>query len=129
MRDNDAGDCKVLKKRFVILAKSNGGNDPLIRIICQELESWYFGDLSALAAAFSKPSINSQPNRKRYKNPDRLSKPSLEIKRLLPTFQKLGGARNLAEYLSINGNTSCSFNAFFSGVANVANEMGYKPLT
>jgi len=129
VRDNDAGDCKLLKNRFMNLAKSNGRSDSLVRIIFQELESWYFGDLIALAAAFDKPSINSQPNRKRFSDPDRLIKPSNEIKRLLPTFQKLGGARNLAEHLNINENTSCSFNAFFSGVARLAIEMGYKAKT
>lgn len=126
MRDNDNADCIGLKAKLVSQCTQSGKPDTLIRLVCQELESWYIGDLAALARAFSDNKINSPANRKRYINPDGCQKPSAEVKRLVPNFQKRSGARLMAAELSLDKNQSHSFNVFVSGVIRILGEMGYK---
>lgn len=48
IQDQDSWDCKKLKQKLVDLCKPTG-REYLVRIACHELESWYFGDLSAVS--------------------------------------------------------------------------------
>ncbi|WP_295531896.1 DUF4276 family protein [uncultured Pseudacidovorax sp.] len=116
VRDNDNADCIEVKARLRRLCEQAGRPDSLIRLVCQELESWYLGDLAALAAAFDTPRIDSPANRKRFDAPDGWQKPSVEVKRLIPTFQKIGGARAMATHLDAQRNRSHSLRAFVTGV-------------
>ncbi len=101
-----------------------------MRLVCQELESWYIGDLRALANAFDAPKIDTPAHRKRFVLPDGWQKPSVEVKRLVPTFQKISGARALSQHLNAAGNLSRSFQVFVAGAQRIAGEMGYdKPPT
>jgi hypothetical protein len=54
VRDNDNADCHALKTRLLDLCEQGGRTDTVVRIVCQELEAWYFGTPSALASAFEK---------------------------------------------------------------------------
>lgn len=123
VRDSDGADCIELKTRLTGMAHKNGRPDTLVRLVCQELESWYLGDLEALAKAFHDESLNSHRHRKRFLTPDDLRKPSVELKRLIPGFQKLGGARAIARHLSHEGNRSRSLQVFISGVKGLATQM------
>ena len=125
VRDNDNADCKDLKKQLRSLCKKSGRPDTLIRLVCQELESWYIGDIAALAKAFDLPRLDSTAIRKRFALPDEWQKPSVEVKRLVPEFQKLRGARAMAEHLMPEQNRSHSFRVFLQGVLKVASELGY----
>lgn len=125
LRDNDNGNCIDLKARFVRLCEECGRPDTLIRLVCQELESWYIGDLEALALAFNKASLNSPALRKRFTDPDQWQKPSHELKRLIPEFQKGSAARLMADHLGTEHNRSASFNAFIAGIERMASELGY----
>ncbi|WP_304303650.1 DUF4276 family protein [Pseudacidovorax intermedius] len=116
VRDNDNADCIDLKARLRRRCEDAGRPDSLIRLVCQELESWYLGDLAALAAAFDTPRIDSPANRKRFDAPDSWQKPSVEVKRLIPAFQKIGGARAMAAHLEAQRNRSPSLRAFVAGV-------------
>ncbi|RDI29122.1 DUF4276 family protein [Pseudacidovorax intermedius] len=116
VRDNDNADCIEVKARLRRMCEQAGRPDSLIRLVCQELESWYLGDLAALAAAFDTPRIDSPANRKRFDAPDGWQKPSVEVKRLIPTFQKIGGARAMAAHLDALRNRSPSLHAFVTGV-------------
>ena len=40
IRDNDGADCRAIKARLIDVCKNEGKSDVLIRIACQELESW-----------------------------------------------------------------------------------------
>lgn len=51
VRDNDGADCRVLKKRLLSLVPV-GAPEHRIRLVCQELESWFLGDLEAVASAY-----------------------------------------------------------------------------
>ena len=45
VRDNDNADCISLKARFQALCIANSRPETLIRLVCQELESWKAGKL------------------------------------------------------------------------------------
>ncbi len=125
LRDNDNADCVDLKTRFTALCTKHGRPETLVRLVCQELESWYIGDLSALAEAFDKPKLDAAALRKRFAIPDSLEKPSAEVRRLVPSFQKINGARVMAAHLREDKNRSHSFHAFIDGLRRIAAEMGY----
>ncbi len=125
VRDNDNVDCLALKARFTSVCQQHGRPDTLIRLVCQELEAWYLGDLPALAEAFSSPRLKAPAVRKRFVDPDAWQKPSVEVKRLVPHFQKGSGARAMGQVLRPEGNHSKSFNFFISGIRKVCEEMGW----
>jgi len=125
VRDNDGADCIAVKKRLRSLCKKSGRPDTLVRLVCQELESWYLGDLRAMGQAFDNPKLDTPSLRKKFAEPDDWDKPSVEVKRLLPDFQKLRGARAMASRLVVDDNTSPSFQVFVSGVRKLATDMGY----
>ena len=126
VRDNDGGDCYTLKKRLLELCVESERSDALVRLACQELEAWYFGDSSALAVAFGNARLNGIERKARYRDPDAIQKPSIELSRLVPEFQKVSGARRMARYLSRNGNRSHSFQVFMDTVERVFTLMQQK---
>ncbi|WP_425059916.1 DUF4276 family protein [Sporomusa carbonis] len=125
VRDNDNAVCPAIKDRIYQACCDAGRPDTVVRLACQELESWYIGDLSALAKAYGVNGVDTPGNRKRYANPDGWQKPSVEVQRLIPAFQKLDGARRIAPHLLPGNNASHSFRIFLAGISRVAAEMGY----
>lgn len=123
VRDNDNADCLQIKARLQALCLASGRPETLVRLVCQELESWYVGDLKALAAAFANPKLDTPALRRRFATPDDWQKPSVEVNRLVPTFQKGSGARSMAACMHDTGNRSKSFNVFVAGVRRMAFEM------
>ena len=123
LRDNDGAICADVKAKLKRMCKKSGRPDTLVRLVCQELESWYVGDLTALAQAFADDRLSSPSLQKRFKNPDEWQKPSVELMRLIPTFQKGSAARQMAEVLGTKSNRSRSFQVFVEGVARVRQEM------
>lgn len=128
VRDNDSADCVEQKAKFVTMCNENGRPDTLIRLVCQELESWYIGDLAALAAAYPNHDVDTPRLRKRFSDPDTWQKPSTELARLVPPFQKISGARAIAPHLLTSRNKSHSFQIFIEGVRRMAESMGYANL-
>ena len=116
VRDNDGGDCHALKDRLLGLCRQGGRDDSLVRIACQELEAWYLGEPGALADAFQNEKLRGIGARARYRNPDAVATPSKAIKRLIPEFQKISGARRMSQFLSKERNRSTSFQAFLCGI-------------
>jgi hypothetical protein len=129
VRDNDNADCEALKARYVSVCRNVGRPDSLVRLVCQELESWYLGDLWAMARAFVQPNLDSPGLRKRFAVPDSWQKPSVEVERLVVDFGKVAGARAMAENLRAREhNRSASYRVFVDGVNRVALEMGWTTL-
>ena len=116
IRDNDGDDCHALKERLVTLCTDSGRADALVRIACQELEAWYFGEPAALAEAFGDEDLNKIGNKARYRDPDSIQQPSREITKFVPQFQKVSGARRMGSCLSRNGNRSSSFQVLMDGI-------------
>ncbi|MDR1888276.1 MAG: DUF4276 family protein [Zoogloeaceae bacterium] len=119
VRDNDNADCIAQKERLRAMSRAAGRPDTLVRLVCQELESWYLGDLQALGKAFNME-VNTPGNKKRFANPDTWQKPSHEIRKLLPPFQKISGARAIAGHLQKEKNCSRSFQIFIQGISHLA---------
>jgi hypothetical protein len=123
VRDNDNADCSALKHKLVTACALAGRPDTLVRLVCQELESWYLADLEALAAAFPGQKIDTPALRKRFADPDERPKPSHDLAQVAKGFQKRSGARAMAPLLDATRSRSASFRAFCSGVARVAAEV------
>lgn len=128
VRDNDNAECVDLKTRLRKVCEASGRPDCLVRLVCQELESWYIGDIEALALAFD-PKLDTPALRKRFAEPDIWQKPSKELERLIPAFQKGSGARIMSQHLRDTGNHSHSFNVFVDGLKRMAGQMGYQGAT
>ena len=127
LRDNDAAACEEVKARLVKLCADSGRPNTLVRLACQELEAWYLGDLEALATAYDEPKLRGPAMRQRFVDPDTWQKPSVEVQRVLPQFQKGQGARRMG--VALRGpaeSRSRSFQVFVAGVRRVALEMGWQ---
>ena len=115
LQDQDSNDCIKLKQKLSDIITSNGEIPHLIRIICKELESWYIGDLAALNIAYPNFRHDKYINLAKFRNPDVVNA-SDELKKILPSFQKVTTASKVAQYIGIESNRSESFKQFVSGI-------------
>lgn len=116
LHDQDNKDCIALKNHLLDICKENTNRPTLVRIACQELESWYFGDLNALAQAYDKPKLLYLANQKKYRSPDAIPTPKEDLRKLLPQHQQISGAKKVAPFMDIEKNCSISFQQFVKGV-------------
>ena len=93
------------------------------RIAIEELEAWFFGDITALREAYPRISKSLQYQRK-YRNSDAISGGTYEaLERLLirnryyiGKLPKTEVARNIAQYMEPSRNRSRSFQVFVEGI-------------
>jgi len=116
IQDNDGRDCRELKAALIKCCVEGGCRDVLVRIACQELEAWYLGEPDALADAFGDETLRTLDRRARFRDSDAVHKPSVDLARLVPSFQKVSGARRLAVHLTRERNRSTSFRALMEGL-------------
>ncbi len=116
VRDKDQSDCIQLKQRLKQLCESSGRPETLIRIAVHELESWFLGDLAAVGTAFDLPRLAGRQQSKKFRDPDALANAQEELKKLVKGYQKMAGARKISPHLSLNANTSVSFQHLLSGL-------------
>ena len=119
--DKDQDDCKKLKEKLITICKQNTQlNNTLIRIACEELESWYFGDLDAVEKGLD---IKKLKNQSTYRIPDNIKKPAKELEKITKNqYQKIKGSRSIAEYLDLKQNSSQSYRVFITGIQKIAEE-------
>jgi hypothetical protein len=115
IHDQDSWDCVELKRQLTTICDS-ARPGVAVRIACRELESWYWGDMAAIEAAFKKQGLQRLTRQRNYRHPDSIGNPKHELKRYLPQYEPLAGARAIAEYIDISRNTSHSFQAFINKV-------------
>lgn len=121
LHDQDSNNCVQLKQQLRKICHSNG-KDVLIRIACTELESWYIGDLKAVAIALSQPHIAKLIPKSKYRNPDTLANAAEELGTIThKIYQKVAGSRAIGAELDADRNTSNSFNIFVAGIRNLVN--------
>jgi hypothetical protein len=125
MRDQDSGDCRVIKENLLRICREAGRSEALVRIACRELESWYFGDLGAVEKGLDLNGIRPFSNKARYREPDQIVNPASELHKITKgSYQKIDGSRKIGPHLDIENNTSRSFQIFLDGIrrllANVA---------
>lgn len=123
VQDQDRSDCESLKQSLMDHCIDAGRRDALIRIVCKELESWYLGDLEALAEEFSDASLLHKSMRKKFANPDNIEHPSRWLENKLSDFQKISAAERMSRRLSVETNSSHSFSVFIYGIQRIAAEM------
>ena len=124
VRDNDGSDCRALKAGLVDKCADGGRPDTVVRIACQELEAWYLGDPEAVAAAYGDANFPAKVGGARYRDPDTVVRPSAALAGLVPSFQKVSGARLLANHISPDRNQSRSFQEFLASVQQAAARQG-----
>ncbi len=126
LHDNDSADCITVKNRLQQLCRQGGRSDTLIRIVCQELESWYLGVPATLASVYSRPRLAELSRKSKYRNPDMLPKPSAEVQKLVPEFRKTEGARRMGAVMPLDESesTSRSFQVFVNGIRRVIYDRG-----
>ena len=119
VHDQDSHDCMALKDELLQLCEPCK-KTVLIRIVCQELEAWYFGDLNAVGQAYGdtyKPEmIKGLSAKAKFRFPDKVINPKEELERIIPLYQEVSGARKIAPFMDVNLNSSTSFMAFVNGV-------------
>ena len=119
VHDQDNKNCIELKRFLLKLCE--GTNRPvLVRIACQEMESWYFGDINALAMAYGRPKLREIISQKKFRVPDNIPYPKEALYKLIPEHQQIAGAKRVAPYMCIENNTSVSFHVFVDGIRRLA---------
>ena len=119
VHDQDSNDCIKLKEGLKLLCESsNSKNEYLIRIVCVELEAWYFGDLKAVSLAYGKD-LNQYAVKRKFREPDKIVNAKEELRRLVPTYQPIDGAKKISAFMDVENNTSYSFNIFVNGVKGI----------
>ncbi len=119
LRDQDSGVCSVIKERLLELARQSGKAEAcLVRIACHELESFFLGDLAAVAQALNMPSLAEKQNKKLYRKPDSIANAAEELKKLTNTsYSKLAGSRAIGPCLKLDGsNRSRSFGVLVEAI-------------
>lgn len=122
--DRDDEDCKNLKQQLdtiafqsgLITRTTNSKNYQVInRIVIEELEAWYFGDVDAIKKAY--PRYNPK-NPAKYRNPDEITGGTWEaLERELAHYhggglEKIRAADEIARYMNPAINQSKSFQVF-----------------
>ncbi len=133
-RDND--DCHKLKRDLEGDAAAAGLRtrtavgtsdwEVANRIAVEELEAWYFGDWSAVRAAYPLLS-ESVPRKSRYRDPENIRGGTWEaFERVLQGrgyfksgLRKVEAATEIAQHLSLQGNRCLSFEHFVAAVQEV----------
>lgn len=117
LRDQDTDNCKNVKALLQQKCVEGGKTDALVRVACRELEAWILGDLTAFALEFDVPRAAKLKNKGKFANPDHLTKPVDELRKLYPLYQKVDGARRMGKVLDRERNQSASFRNFCDGVS------------
>ena len=117
-RDNDGLNCTLLKQRLKDLVPKNAQHDFKLRLVMNELEAWYLGDLNALnlAGLITKGTVAQNLNKKTFKFPEHVSKAKLEFKKLVKSGGQITLARKIAPHLDLQNERCKSFKHFISAI-------------
>jgi hypothetical protein len=119
LRDQDSADCHTVKKGLTELCRQAQRPDSLVRIACRELESWYLADLEAVQTGLGMHNLAKLQNKQVYRAPDALPSPACELKKIAPSYQKIGGSRAIGRHLDPNNARSKSFAVFVAGIQRI----------
>lgn len=131
--DRDDDDCHELKRRLEatahrtgLLTRTRSGTRPwqlVNRIAIEELEAWYFGDWSAVQAAYPRAS-EGVPRRQGFRDPDAIAGGTWEsFERVMQNngyfkggLTKIETARVLGAHVELARSTSRSFQVFGAAI-------------
>lgn len=108
LRDNDRDDCTLRKAHLAVMLLAAGkSHQSKVRIVCQELEAWFLADLLALeASGYLSAGKRSGFTRK---DPDSITHPVHEMRKLRPGYGKGIGAAQISPHLDPDNVRSASF--------------------
>ena len=137
--DEDREDCRKLKEKLEIMAISAGlitksscqkdkSFQVLNRIVVEELEAWFFGDVQAIRQAYPKVSANLA-NQQPYRDPDAIKGGTWEaLERVLQKagyhpggLEKYKASSDISQYMNPESNRSKSFQVFYQGLLEIIN--------
>lgn len=113
--DQDKNDCKELKAKIEKILRENCRCDYKIRIVCKELESWFLGDLEAVAKSYPRFNIDQHKNKSKMRRVDEIDQPSKKLLKIIPEYKdkkalpKIEASKKISPHLDLNKNTSPSF--------------------
>jgi hypothetical protein len=117
MRDQDCGDCRVIKQNLLEKCKAAHKPEAIVRIACHELESFYIGDLRAVEKGLDLHGLSKLQNKRRFREPDGIVNPSNELMGLTKNcYQKVSGSRAIGKHLDLRNNRSHSFNVLVKAI-------------
>jgi hypothetical protein len=135
--DEDRQDCQQLKQQLETIAQSAGltaksSSDPdksyqvINRIVIEELEAWFFGDVEAIRQAY--PKVPNLANQAAYRDPDAIKGGTWEaLERVLKRagyhsggLEKFRAAREIAPHMKPSINRSRSFQVFHTSLLEIS---------
>lgn len=120
LRDQDAADCHAVKQNLVQICREAGKPCAVVRVACRELESWYFGELSAVEKALGISNLSIRSRKAKYRTPDAIPTPSVELTKITDgRYQKVSSSREIGKHLSPepSDNSSVSYGHFITGIS------------
>ncbi len=118
LRDQDGDNCQSVKSN--ITARAELANHPFsVRVVCNELESWFLGELEAVELAFPDSKAGKQLNSAKFRDPDALANASQELERLTRVPGKVGRADAIANFFIPEKCRSHSFQVFWKTITNL----------
>ncbi|MDP2647475.1 MAG: DUF4276 family protein [Desulfobacterales bacterium] len=120
LRDQDSGDCRVIKQNLLDKCKAAHKPKTIVRIACHELESFYIGDLKAVEKGLGLSGLSRLQNKRKYREPDSIFNPARELVGLTKNdYQKVSGSRAIGRYLDLGNNLSHSFNVLIKAIKRI----------
>ncbi|MBS3029613.1 MAG: DUF4276 family protein [Dolichospermum sp. DET50] len=128
--DEDRANCLELKNKLcdassVVTEKK--GNIVLHRIVVEELESWFIGDVAAIRAEYEKIPA-SLPQQAKFRDPDAIKGGTWEeLDKILKKYgyetglQKMNFAQKVSPHMDVENNQSRSFQVFRDGLRKIIN--------
>ncbi len=126
MRDQDSGNCMIIKQSLLSKIKETGRQDStIVRIACHELESFYLGDLKAVEEGLGVRGLAKNQTKRKFSATDSLANAAEELINLTrKQYQKVSGSRAIGPYLKTDGSShSHSFNVLLDGIRKLARGM------
>jgi hypothetical protein len=121
-RDQDADNCRTLKKNLLGLIADRCSCTYKIRIVCRELECWMLGDMEAIAKAYPRFKHEQYQHKADFRNVDLIADAPERLLRIIPELKqnkslpKIAFASNVAPHMNMEANTSVSFKHFVEAV-------------
>lgn len=129
--DRDDDDCVELKTRLLSAADEAGlpTGAVVFRIVIEELESWFLGDVPALCKAYQRIPASLAEHAK-YRDPESVSGGAWEgLEHVLRKhgyhrkgLRKVQAAREIAPHMDVENNRSQSFQVFRDGLRRLVSE-------
>ena len=129
--DEDRQNCQELKQKIEnstkgagLITKSSCSDEQdfqvLNRIVIEELEAWFFGDIAAICQAYPRVSSNLA-NQAKFRDPDGIKGGTWEaLEKVLKRagyhqggLEKINAAKEISQYMNPQVNRSKSFQIFY----------------